>query len=351
MYPKCTCTQRRMKIIRLITRHVAGLTLGLIGLDKMPPPPPMCAIISIPLSSTNSTHMSTAAQMRGVCAGIVRGLCRSERQFHEDASPAPTSRRPLMWVTCPSVVAPPRCHDAPPRSSASDAEARRAVVAGLGRSGMRALRAAHPTGGSRRRPWRRLVRERVAHRGGDVDAARLDVALTLLAEQRGWFREIQVGSDGNCLFEAIAAAMACVERGHPPAATERRRRAAELRHAAVDFLCPGGGEASQQPIEDGSPLRICDLLDLDVGESSAEYGARMRTDRTWGGAAEIYALSQVLQRRIVVYGAGPAQPLPHIAHHKVRSLVEIQAYGDIDDANMLCVLYDSHHYTAVATIS
>ena len=156
------------------------------------------------------------------------------------------------------------------------------------------------------------------------------------------FEVRDVNGGGDCLFQSVSVAESWADSGKQLDSSEIQQRARELRLMANDFLCPDGkpsGEALH-----GVPIDL--IIEPRWFEDGCGYCARMRRDGQWGSAAEILALTRVLNRPITVY------------HRQDGRLRPLEEYGsDIAQQAMiktptikspLSVLYvSSVHYMAL----
>ena len=108
-----------------------------------------------------------------------------------------------------------------------------------------------------------------------------------------------VPGDGNCLFSAVALAIALTDNVPAQArARSVRNMAARLRIQALDVLCPSG-LPDPDLILGGLPVRL--LIEPLDDEGEAGYCRRLRRDGEWGSTAEMLALTHVLGRSIHVH--------------------------------------------------
>jgi hypothetical protein len=145
-----------------------------------------------------------------------------------------------------------------------------------------------------------------------------------------------VAANGNCMFLAVATAMAYADEGKTLERGDKTadRQAAELRRLANDKLCPGGAP-SHAITEEGLPVSM--VMEPLRGENGMGYCRRMRRDGQWGTAAELWALSQELARPIHVWKRGEQKP--------------IASYGQDKSGPPLAVCYvnDSHYMAVLGT--
>ena len=111
------------------------------------------------------------------------------------------------------------------------------------------------------------------------------------------FEVLDVEGGGDCLFQSISLTESWADNGDTLDAYGVDLRARELRVLANDFLCPDGKPSNEEL--NGLPIEL--IIEPINGEDGEEYCARMREDGEWGSAAEILALTQVLNRPILVY--------------------------------------------------
>lgn len=131
-------------------------------------------------------------------------------------------------------------------------------------------------------------------------------------EDDGLWHVERIEANGDCLFIALAVAEAHARSRViiPYGSKSRESLAYSLRLAANDILCPEGSPA-QKPLP-GQNIPPALLIETMNEETPDTYCKRLRVKGQWGSAAEIAALSVVLNRTIEVYSPGSSGEIPGV---------------------------------------